>query len=123
MKKTITFHIHFFLSRIDWKLLVFLILLINVKLYIKLIALLFIFILRPGFKMQFQPSRLRIPLFYPAIIAFSVRRLLVWPSHLNSNYLPVLFSGIGFWCISFLILYQLKLAVDINESEKLHRRS
>src|SRR5687767_14430612 len=121
MKKTITFHIHSYLSRIDLKLLVFLILLINVKLYIKLIALLFIFILRPGFKMLFQPRRLRIPLFYVAIIVLSVLQLLVWPSHLNSNYLPVLFSAIGFWCISFLVLYQLRLAVDINETEKLHR--
>jgi len=121
MKKTITFHIHSYLNRIDWKLLVFLILLINVKLYIKLIALLFIFILRPGFKMLFHPNRLRIPLFYVAIIAFSVLQLLVWPSHLDNKYLPVLFSAIGFWCISFLVLHQLRLAVDINETEKLHR--
>lgn len=121
MNKSISSHIHSYLSRIDWKLLLFLILLINVKLYIKLIALVIIFILRPGFKMLFHPGRLRIPLFYPAIIAFSVLQLLVWPSHLNSNYLPVLITGIGFWCLSFLILYQLRLAVDINETEKLHR--
>lgn len=101
--------------------MLFLILLINVKPVIKLIALLLIFIIRPGFKMLLHPFRLRIPLFYLAIIAFTILQLLVWPSHLNSNYLPVLFSAIGFWCISYLILCQLKSAVDINETEKLHR--
>lgn len=121
MKKNLTPYIQPWLSKLDWTLIIFLILVTNVKLYIKLLALVFIFIMRPRFKGLFQPLRLQLPLFYLLIIIFSILQLLVFPSHVNSNYLPVFSTAIVFWFISYLILFQLKIAVEINETGKMHQ--
>ena len=121
MNKKISIYIQSQLSKIDWKLLLFLLLVMNVKLYVKIVAVIIIFILRPGFKLLFRLKHLQIPLFYPVIIVFSLLQLLAWPSHLNADYLPIFLAGTGFWFISFLILIQLRFAIDVNKPEKLHQ--
>lgn len=121
MNKKISTYIQYQLSKIDWKLLLFLLLVVNVKLYVKLAGVIIIFILRPGFTRLFRLKRLQIPLFYPVIIVFSLLQLLARPSHLNADYLPIFLAGAGFWFISFLILIQIRFAIEVNEPEKLHR--
>ena len=53
------------LRQIDWKFLLFLILFVNVKLVVKLVALVFIYVLNPDFHFGFRYKNSRLPFFYP----------------------------------------------------------
>src|SRR5437763_8731541 len=110
-----------FLVPFDWKLLVFLLLFLNVKLIFKLAAILLIYILQPrtGFGLKFKSSRL--PLFYPSMIIIAVLNQVIHHDFANTNYWIVLWVGIGFWILSLLAIHHLKIFVDNNSEEKIYR--
>jgi hypothetical protein len=55
---------------VDWQLLVFLLLFMNVKLVVKLAGIIFIYLARRNFSFRFSLKQPGIPWFYPAMIGY-----------------------------------------------------
>lgn len=106
---------------VDWPLLVFLILFLNVKLVIKLAAILLIFLLRPGFKFGFRFRHSRLPLFYPFIVAIALFNWVATGLAGNLNYGVLLATGIFFWILCIGAAHQVKRSVEQNEPAVIHR--
>lgn len=107
-------------ANIDWQLLVFLVLFLNIKLPVKLLALVFIYVLNFNFKFGYRLKNSRLPLFYPAIILIAVLGLILNQNYQYPHYMMVFFTGIGFWLVSLLAIHQVKLAVERNSSEVIY---
>jgi hypothetical protein len=105
----------------DWHLLVFLLLFLNVKLAVKIPAIVIIYLLQFDFKFGFKLKNSRLPLFYLMAIAVPFISLIINKSYTNPNYLIVLLNGIGFWLLCILAVHQVKLSVERNEPEIIHR--
>ncbi|MDB5002614.1 MAG: hypothetical protein JWQ34_839 [Mucilaginibacter sp.] len=108
-------------SYADWKLLLFLLLFLNVKLAVKIPAIAIIYLLQFDFKFGFQLKNSRLPLFYPLIIIVALVGFVINGNYFNSNYNLVFITGIGFWLICILAIHQLKLSVEKNDAEVIHR--
>ena len=121
MSKTYSVRIRKTFKTIDWKLLVFLLLFLNVKLVIKLAALICIYFLRPDFKFNFRFRRSRLPLFYPLIIGIALLNYFITSGFSIHNYSIVFLSGICFWLFSILAIHQIKLSVEGNEPAVIHQ--
>jgi hypothetical protein len=106
---------------IDWKLLAFLLLFLNVKLVIKLAALVCIYIVRSNFKFNFRFSNSRLPLFYPFIISIALLNYFITPGFSIHNYSITFLIGICFWLFSILAIHQVKLSVERNETDVIHQ--
>ncbi|HNA17527.1 MAG TPA: hypothetical protein PK678_13455, partial [Ferruginibacter sp.] len=105
---------------IDWKLLLFLLLFLNVKLLVKLAAILLIFLVRPDFKVGFHFRHSRIPLFYPLIIAIALFNWVASGMIGNLNYDVLLATGIFFWFLCIGAAHQVKLSVEQNDPQVIH---
>src|SRR5690349_2395034 len=105
-----------FAKKIHWTLLVFLVLFLNVKLVIKAIAILLLYILQPDFRFGFNWRASRLPLFYPLVIFLSLLNAILYGQFLQLNYLTVLVFGIGVWVACILAIHQLKLIVEKTDS-------
>ena len=106
-------------NTIEWKLLIFLLLFMDVKLAVKLAAIVMICILQPDFRFRFSFNRSRLPLFYllmPGIAVFN------WAisQNFSSNYSLVALTGVLFWLASILAIQQVKLFVEKTDVEILH---
>jgi hypothetical protein len=112
LKKTINY--------VDWKLLLFLILFLNVKLAIKIPAIILIYLLRFNFKLGISFKNSRLPLFYFLIIGISFLGLMINQSYDGYNYMAVFFTGLGFWLLCILAIHQVKLAVEQNDTYIIH---
>jgi hypothetical protein len=116
---------HFSLKKtinlVDWKLLLFLLLFLDVKLGVKIAAIVLIFLLRFDFKFGFSFKNSRLPLFYPLIMLIPFVSLIINKGYSNPDYLLVFLTGIGFWLLCILAIHQVKLAVECNEPEIIHR--
>lgn len=106
---------------VDWTLLAFLVLFLNVKLAVKAAALVLIFVLRPNFKFEFRLKNSRLPLFYLLVIGIALFNWLVSGRMADLNYGLVLATGVLFWLMCILAIHQVKIAVDKNSIETLHR--
>lgn len=109
------------LAAIDWKLLVFLLLFLNVKLVIKVAAIVLAYLLRPDFKFGFSFKNPRLPVFYLVIIAIAIFNWLISGLLTNLNYSVALLTGIFFWLLCILAIQQVKLAVEKNDPETIHQ--
>jgi hypothetical protein len=107
-------------SSVNWPLLLFLLLFLDVKLAVKLVAIMAIYVWRFDFKFGFSSINSRLPLFYPLLILIGCIDLFLNGNLSTHNYLPVFFSGIGFWLICILAIHQIKLFVELENPEKLH---
>ncbi len=99
-------------QQVDWKLFVFLSLLLDVKLWIKILALLFIYCLRFNFKFGLRWRNSRLPLFYIMVMGIAVLDWLLYGLYTNLSYGLVLLNGLFFWTFCLLAIHQLKLSVD-----------
>lgn len=108
-------------NNVDWQLLLFIILFMNVKLAIKILAIVLIYILQFNFKFDFRLKNTRLPIFYLLVIGIAVFNLIIYRDFLTLKYNLVFLSGIGFWVMCLLAMHQLKLAVERNSIETLHR--
>jgi hypothetical protein len=106
------------IQQVDWNLLVFLLLFLNVKLVVKLIALCFMYTRRFDFSFKF--SKQRLPLFYPAMIAIALINFFIFSYWRGHNYSILLLTGIAFWGMCILALHQVVLSVDQSSLRKLH---
>jgi len=108
------------IHRIDWKLLLFLLLFLNVKLVVKIAAVCVIYLLRPDMRFGLRWKNSRLPLFYPLVIAIAIINALLYKSFFSlPNTLTVL-VGIGFWVLCFAALHQVKLSVEKNDPHVLN---
>lgn len=113
-----------FVSRVkplDWKLLVFLILFVNVKLFVKLAAILLIYLLRPHAKAAFGWKDTRLPLFYPAMMAIAVINWVLQKGFLQMDTSILLLASLFYWALCILAIHQVKLSVERQDTETLHR--
>ncbi|HZY37698.1 MAG TPA: hypothetical protein VFE53_13665 [Mucilaginibacter sp.] len=109
------------INAVDWPLLLFLTLFLDVKIVVKVLAILIIYLLRFDFRFKFSFKNTRIPLFYPLILGIAFIGLVPNLSFNKANYLPVFFMGVGFWVLCLLAVHQVKLAVERNDTEVIHR--
>jgi hypothetical protein len=100
---------------IDWKLLLFLLLFLNVKLYCKVIAIALIYLFRFNFKFGFGFRSSRLPLFYLIAMGIAVFNWLWHKQYPDFNYDLVFVAGIGFWIFCILAIHQLKLSVESSK--------
>src|SRR5580692_8082391 len=93
-------------NKIDWKLLLFLVLFLNVKLAVKIPAIILIYLLQFNFKFGFSLKNSRLPLFYLLAIAIAVFNWIISRGYTSINYNIVLLTGIGFWLLCILAMHQ-----------------
>jgi hypothetical protein len=108
------------LNKIDWQLLAFLVLVLQVKLAFKVIAIVLMYLVQPNFRFGFRIRNSRLPFFYPAIIFIAFAGLIFNENVLNFRYDVAFTTGIGFWVLSILAVHQIKLLVEKNNMEKIH---
>jgi hypothetical protein len=113
MTKTLSIQsIEKWLQKIDWKLLVFLLLFLNVKLIVKLVAVIFIYLVRNNFKLGFKVTQSRLPVFYLIAIAIAALDYVALVPSITLNYTVAFVIGICFWWLCILATHQIKLAVE-----------
>lgn len=110
-----------FISQADWKLLLFLVLFLNVKLAVKIPAIALIYLLQFNFKFGFSFKNSRLPLFYLLAIVIAIINWLIDMNYLNLNYNLVLLTAVGFWTLCILAIHQVKLFVENNDTKTIHR--
>jgi len=108
------------INYVDWKLLLFLLLFLDVKLAIKIPAIIIIYLLQFNFKLGFSLKNSRLPLFYLAVVTIAFANLLITGSYREPGYLLAFFTGIGFWALCILAIHQIKLCIENNNAETIH---
>src|ERR1700759_4846828 len=93
-----------YISQADWKLLLFLILFLNVKLAVKIPAIALIYLLQFNFKFGFSLKNSRLPLFYLLAIGIALINWIISRNYFNINYDIVLLTGIGCWALCILAM-------------------
>jgi hypothetical protein len=101
---------------IDWKILIFLLLFLNVKLVIKIISIALICLLNFNFKFGFRFRNSRLPLFYVVIIFIGIFNWIITSGFTNVNYNFAFLTGVTFWLVSIIALHQVKLSVEHHDS-------
>jgi hypothetical protein len=109
--------VRLFLKKVDWKLLIFLLLLLNVKLVIKLAAILLVYAWRFNLRFGYRLKNSRLPLFYPAVIILAILNAFILNRTADPNYYFSFITGLGFWLTCILGGHQLKLFVVKNDPE------
>ncbi len=105
--------------KIEWKLLVFLILIMDVKLVVKVLALVFICFMQPDLKFGFNIKNSRLPLFYLIVIGIAILDFILFPDF-STNYVLVVLTGILIWFACILAVHHIKLLVDHTDITILH---
>ncbi|MBS1529891.1 MAG: hypothetical protein JSU01_06265 [Bacteroidetes bacterium] len=104
----------------DWKLLLFLILFLDVKVGVKVAAIILIYLTRADFSFGFNFKKSRLPLFYPLVIAIALFDWVV-SRNFRLSYDVVLLTGVCFWMLCILAMHQVKLSVEHQEAETINR--
>ncbi len=105
----------------DWRLLLFLVLFLNVKMAIKVPAIALIYLLQFNFKFGFSFKNSRLPFFYLLAIVIALLNWVISRNYFSINYNIVLLTGIGFWALCILAMHQVKLFIENNDTETIHR--
>lgn len=105
------------LEKVDIPFLLFLVTISSNKIYLKLVAIVLIFLLRPKFNFFFNKNIAR---FYPVIIIFSVLRFLLLDRNFDINYLSLFCVGTFYWLMCYAYMYQSYLFVKENGLVKIN---
>lgn len=106
---------------INWQLLLFMILFLNVKLIVKIAAVVLIYLLQFNFKFGFRWSNSRLPLFYLFVIGIGVLNWFLLSGFNDSNYSVAFLTGLFFWTLCVLATHQIKLFVERNPAVVIHK--
>ncbi|MEZ2336739.1 hypothetical protein AB6735_13945 [Mucilaginibacter sp. RCC_168] len=121
LTRAVAFYKHRIKDKVDWRLLAFLLLFLNVKLAIK-IPVIILFSLWPcNFKFGFTFKGSRLPLFYPLIIVIALVDWLIYKGYADSHYNILLVTGMSFWLLCILAIHKVKLAVDNAPTQIVHQ--
>ena len=107
-------------NRIDWELLLFLVLFLNVKLIIKVIALAFQYLIRPDFKFGFRLKSSPLPIFYPLMIFIGILNTIMYTGYKDHHYLMSIATGISFWLMCILAIHQLKKITESKDPQRIY---
>ncbi|HZI69440.1 MAG TPA: hypothetical protein VFD44_07010 [Hanamia sp.] len=99
-------------NAIDWQLLVFVILFLDVKLAFKVVAVVLIYALRFNMKFGLNLRHSRLPIFYLLIILIGLLNYFFSGGFHHLNYTLTVFAGISFWMLAFLAMHQVKLSIE-----------
>jgi hypothetical protein len=91
----------------------------DVKLVVKLAAILLIYILRPDFNFGLRIRHSRLPLFYAVAIGISILNYFLCLDF-SASYTVLVLTGILFWAASLLAIHQLKGIVEETDKQVLH---
>jgi hypothetical protein len=94
---------------------------LDVKLVVKVAAIIIIYLLQFNFRFGLNLKNSRLPLFYVLIIGIAFIGLVINKNYGNANYLLLFFTGITFWVLCLLAIHQVKLSVESNDAEVIHR--
>jgi hypothetical protein len=108
-------------TTIDWRLLLFLVLFLNVKLIVKVAAIVLIYLLNFNFKFGFQRRNSRLPFFYLAVIGIGIFNWLLLAGFSSINYTVACVTGIFFWTLCVLAIHQVKLFVERDSQVVIHK--
>ena len=109
-----------FTQQIEWKLLVFLILFVNLKLGIKISAIVLLYLFQFNFRFGLKFRLPRIPLFYVIMIGIAILNRLLNGNYSAYNENIAFLIGLSFWLICLLAVHQIKLIVDRSSVQKIH---
>lgn len=108
------------LTRINWKLLLFLVLFLNVKLLVKIGAIIIIYLLQNDFRFGFKLRNSRLPLFYLYIITIAFIDWVIYKGFTDLNYSIVFITGVTYWILCILAVHQIKLFVEKTSAFTIH---
>ena len=106
---------------IDWKLLLFLVLFLNVKLVIKLAAIILIYVLQWNFNFGFRLHKSRLPVFYVIVTGIAIFNRIIIGGFSPLNYTIAVLTAVFFWSLSILAMHQVKLSVEQNPPSVIHK--
>jgi hypothetical protein len=104
----------------DWRLLIFLLLFINVRIPFKILALLFAYISQFNFKFGFKLRNSRIPLFYLLVFPIAIAAAVINQNFNNLYYIPVFGWALLSWALALLAIHQVKLMVDKTDAQTIY---
>lgn len=105
-------------ERIDLPFLLFIISISSNKIYLKVFALILIFVLRPKFDLFFNKN---ISSFYPWIIILSAVQFLFLGHDFSTEHIVVFLVGTFYWLMCYAYMYQTYLFVKLNHLDKINR--
>ncbi|WP_432326496.1 hypothetical protein ACRQ5D_21225 [Mucilaginibacter sp. P25] len=105
----------------DWRLLIFLLLFINVRIPFKIVALIFVYISQFNFQFGFKLRNSRIPLFYLLVFPIAIAAAVINQNFSNLYYIPVFGWALICWALALLAVHQVKLMVDKTDAETIYR--
>jgi hypothetical protein len=104
------------LGSLDWGILVFLILLMNVSVKLKLIGVIFLCIYNYSLKIK---TYYKIPKFYLVMIVFSFFQFLIELNFFETDVLIKKTLSIGYWTFSLVVIYQLAGLIKNRDTQKI----
>lgn len=112
-------------TKIKWRelnipLLLFLILFLNVKFIIKLAAIVLIMVYTRKFKPMDLITTKQFPIFYSLIILIEPIKYFLVNPNFSLNYTLAFGFGILQWALSLLALYNIKLIIEKENTQKIH---
>lgn len=107
-------------SEINWPLLVFLLMVLNVKLVVKVIAILMITVINRKNISSKNFFKQRYLFFYFSMICIGIINLLLQYKSINTAYLGTVAIGLSFWMMCAIIAYHLYLIVQKENVVKIH---
>ena len=108
------------IQRIHLPLLIFLILVLDVKFVVKLFGLAFMIIYSMNFRLGLSWKKSRLPLFYALIIGLEIIKYFIITRNYSVNYMLVFCMGILQWTFSLLSIHFIKSAIEQDVSQKIH---
>ncbi len=109
------------LPSIDWSLLFFLVGILNVKLYVKVAAVLFAVVLHRKKAIPREIFRKNHLWFYAAMLLLAIFNLVLSLSSLSASAFMAFGLGSGYWLLALLSAYYIYLFVQEGGDERLHR--
>lgn len=103
---------------IDLPFILFLLAISPSKVYLKAVALVIIFALRPKFDFSILK---KIPLFYPLILLLATIQFFFFNSDFSTDHFIVFFVGCIYWFFCYAYLYQTWIFVNENTFEKINK--
>lgn len=107
-------------GQINWLLLVFLVLVLNVKLVVKIAAVSIISIINLKQVSVKDFFRQRYLFFYFGLICIGIINLFLQFGRVGTIYLITVAMGVSFWMMSAVIAYQLYKIIQLETKERLH---
>jgi hypothetical protein len=120
MRKTYQLCINYF-RQVNWTLLLFLLLMLNVKLAIKVVAILFILITNYKSITRINLRRQRLIFFYAAIIFIACINYLLQIRQATLNYSLAALFGLSLWIMAAVAGYFVFTIIQKDTGERLHR--